>query len=178
VIALLLASVALSINAATWAVEKLPVAQIADVQTPSNILPNEDFAVMVTVDYSASYSTDIAVLDKATDFVLASKGLIIPAGRNVFRFQLTSPERLGVWMLLATVRVWWHEGWFANEKGATYPFEITISGPGAHTFRDVTLTPSGTATPEFTGPAWTAAIPLTALMILLSRRRNRRTENI
>jgi hypothetical protein len=59
----------------------------------------------------------------------------------------------------------------------TYQFEITLSGPGAHTFRDVTLTPSGTATPEFTGPAWTAVIPLTALMILLSRRRNRRTEN-
>ena len=129
VIALLLAFVALSINAATWAVEKLPVAQIADVQTPSNILPNEDFVVTVTVDYSGPYSTDIAVLDKATNFVLASKGLIIPSGRNVFTFHLTGRERPGIWLLVATVRVWWHEGWYANEKGATFPFGVTVSDP-------------------------------------------------
>jgi hypothetical protein len=118
-----------------WALEQFPVARIAGVQAPSTVLPNEDFAVMVAVDYSGSYSTDIAVLDRATGFVLASKGLIIPAGRNEFRFQLTSPERPSVWKLLATVRVWWHEGWFANEKGATYPFEITISNAA-----DVTVT--------------------------------------
>ena len=113
--------------APVWAVEQVPVAQIVTVQAPSTILPNENFVVNVTVDYSGSYSTDIAILDKATGFVLASKGLIIPAGLDVFHFQLTSPESLGVWMLLATVRIWWHDGWFASEKGATFPFEITIS---------------------------------------------------
>jgi hypothetical protein len=110
-----------------WAVEQVPVAQIATVQAPSTILPNENFVVNVTVDYSGSYSTDIAILDNATGFVLASKGLIIPAGLDVFHFQLTSPDCPGVWMLLATVRIWWHDGWFANEKGATFPFEITVS---------------------------------------------------
>ena len=59
-----------------------------------------------------------------------------------------------------------------------FQFEITLAGPGVHTFSDVTLAPSSTATPEFTGPVWTAVIPLTALMILLSRRRNRRTRSI
>ena len=114
---------------AVWALEQLPVAQIADVQTPSVISPNEGFPVVVNVDYSGSYSTDIAILDAATGFVLASKGLIIPAGRNAFTFQLIGRDRPGVWMLLASVRVWWHDGWYANEKGATFPFEITISEP-------------------------------------------------
>jgi hypothetical protein len=93
------------------------------------ISPNEGFAVVVNVDYSGSYSTDIAILDAATGFVLASKGLIIPAGRNAFTFQLIGRDRPGVWMLLASVRVWWHDGWYANEKGATFPFEITTSEP-------------------------------------------------
>jgi len=126
VIALLLVSVALSNNAATWALEKLPVAQITDVQAPSSVLPDEDFVVTVTVDYSERYSTDIAILDKATNFVLASKGLIIPSGRNVFTFHLTALEQPGIWLLVATVRVWWHDGWYANEKGATFPFAITV----------------------------------------------------
>jgi hypothetical protein len=117
-----------------WALEQVPVAQIAIVQAPSTVLPNEGFVVTVTVDYSGSYSTDIAILDKATGFVLASKGLIIPAGQDVFHFQLTSPESSGVWMLLATVRIWWHDGWFANEKGSTFPFEITISNQSQTNF--------------------------------------------
>jgi len=112
---------------AVWPLEQLPIAQIADVQTPSVISPNEGFAVVVNVDYSGSYSTDIAILDAATGFVLASKGLIIPAGRNAFTFELIGRDRPGVWMLLASVRVWWHDGWYANEKGATFSFEITIS---------------------------------------------------
>jgi len=119
---------------AVWALEQLPVAQIADVQTPSVISPNEGFAVVVNVDYSGSYSTDIAILDAATGFVLASKGLMaemsLPsAGRNAFTFHLIGRDRPGVWMLLASVRVWWHDGWYANAKGATFPFEITISEP-------------------------------------------------
>jgi hypothetical protein len=133
VIAVLLVLVALSNTAATWALEKLPVAQITGVEAPSSILPNEDLVVTVTVDYSERYSTDIAILDKATNFVLASKGLIIPSGRNVFTFNFTSREQPGVWLLVATVRVWWHEGWYANQKGATFPFAITVSGPASIT---------------------------------------------
>jgi hypothetical protein len=131
-----------------WALEEVPVAQIAGVQAPSTVLPDEDFVVTVTVDYSGSYSTDIAILDKATSFVLASKGLIIPAGRDVFHFQLTSPEHLGVWRLLATVRIWWHDGWFANEKGATFPFEITVSNPTNFNPTNFTLALESNDTPS------------------------------
>jgi hypothetical protein len=52
-------------------------------------------------------------------------------------------------------------------------FEITL-GSGAQTFRDATLTPTGTATPEFTGPIWVAAIPLTALLVFFARNRARK----
>jgi hypothetical protein len=129
VIAVLLVFVALSNTAATWALEKLPVAQITGVEAPSSILPNEDLVVTVAVDYSERYSTDVAILDKATNFVLASKGLIIPSGRNVFTFHLIGREHPGIWLLVATVRVWWHEGWYANQKGATFLFAITVSDP-------------------------------------------------
>jgi hypothetical protein len=128
-IAALLVLVALSNNAATWALEELPVAQITDVQAPSSVLPNEDFVVSVTVDYSERFSTDIAILDEATGFVLASKGLIIPPGRNVFTFHLAGRESLGTWPLMATVRVWWHDGWYASGKGATNLFSVTVSDP-------------------------------------------------
>jgi len=126
VIAVILAFVAVSNIAAAWPLEKLPVAQITGVEAPSSVLPNEDLVVTVAVDYSERYSTDIAILDKATNFVLASKGLIIPSGRNVFTFHLTALEQPGIWLLVATVRVWWHDGWYANEKGATFPFAITV----------------------------------------------------
>ena len=123
----LLVLVALSNSAVAWPLEQLPVAQIVGVQAPSGISRSEDFSVVISVDYSRSYSTDIAILDAETGFVVASKGLIIPAGRNDFAFQLTGLDTPCVWMLLATVRVWWHEGWYANEKGATFPFQIMIS---------------------------------------------------
>jgi hypothetical protein len=55
-------------------------------------------------------------------------------------------------------------------------FETVFSGPGVHVFRDVTLTVSGTATPEFTNLAFTAAIPLAALLILTSKRRSDRNQ--
>lgn len=129
VVSIVFVLVALSNCRAVWALNQLPAAQIVDVQRPSVISPNEGFAVVVTVDYSGSYSTDIAILDAATGFVLASKGLIVPAGRNAFAFQLIGQDRPGVWMLLASVRVWWHDGWYANDKGATFPFQITISEP-------------------------------------------------
>jgi hypothetical protein len=145
VIALLLVSVALSNNAA-WALQKLPVAQITDVQAPSSVLPDEDFVVTVTVDYSERYSTDIAILDKATNFVLASKGLIIPSGRNVFTFHLTGRERAGIWLLVAAVRVWWHDGWYTNEKGATFPFAITVPDPTSITLLLTSNIASSTAT--------------------------------
>jgi hypothetical protein len=58
-----------------------------------------------------------------------------------------------------------------------FQFEITVAGPGDHTFRDVTLSTSTIATPEFATPAWAAVIPLTALLILFSRRRHRRTHS-
>ena len=143
-VTVLLVLVVLSNIVTAWALdEKLPVAQIAGVQAPSSVLPNQDFVVTVTVDYSERYSTDIAILDKATDFVLASKGLIVPSGRNLFTFHLTGQEHFGMWLLVATVRIWWHEGWYANEKGATYPFAITVSDPSR-----VTLVLASNVTPS------------------------------
>jgi hypothetical protein len=123
---LLLALTACSMGSAAWAAERIPTARIASVEAPSAISPNEDFTVLVAVDYSASYSTDVAILDAATGSVLACKGLIIPVGRNSFTFRLTSRDQPGLWKLTATVRVWWHEGWYANQNGTTFPFEITI----------------------------------------------------
>jgi hypothetical protein len=103
------------------------VAKIMNVESPADISPGENFTVLVTVDYSGAYSTDIAVLDTATGFVLASKGLIIHAGQNEFTFFLTGRDGPGVWALMVTVRVWWHDGWYGNPNGGTYPFEITVT---------------------------------------------------
>jgi hypothetical protein len=54
-----------------------------------------------------------------------------------------------------------------------FHFEITL-GTGSQMSNDVTLTPAGTATPEFTGPTWMAAIPLTALLVLFAGNRRRK----
>jgi hypothetical protein len=52
-------------------------------------------------------------------------------------------------------------------------FEIVLAKGGVHVFRDVTLTVSGTATPEF--PSFTLAmvVPFAASLILLSKRRRK-----
>jgi len=126
ILSILLLLLAFSSRPAATTLEQLPVAKIASVESPPEITPGEKFTVAVTVDYSESYSTDIAILDSATGYVLDSKGLIIPAGRNVFSFSLTGPERPAVWTLLASVRVWWHSGWYANQYGGTYAFSIRI----------------------------------------------------
>jgi hypothetical protein len=107
--------------------EQLPVAKIVSVESLADISPGESFTVLVTVDYSGAYSTDIAILDTATGFVLASKGLIIHAGENAFAFLLTGRDHPGVWALMATVRIWWHDGWYGNPNGGTYPFEIAVT---------------------------------------------------
>jgi hypothetical protein len=49
-----------------------------------------------------------------------------------------------------------------------YQFDITLAGPGVHTSRDVTLTTSLIATPEFTAPAVMTLISLTAVLTFLS----------
>ena len=51
-----------------------------------------------------------------------------------------------------------------------FHFEITL-GSGAQMFNDVTLTPAGTATAEFTGLIWMAAIPLTTLLVSFVKNR-------
>lgn len=53
-------------------------------------------------------------------------------------------------------------------------FEVVLAMNGAHTFRDVTLTTSSTAAPEFASPTWTVVVPLTALLIFFSRNRGKR----
>jgi hypothetical protein len=129
IISALLIVMAASTGPTAFAREQLPTARILSVEYPSDILPGERFAVLVTAEYSDAYSTDIAILDAATGFVLAAKGLIIHAGQNAFSFALTGPGRTGVWALLATARVWWHDGWYGNPDGGTYPFEITVTDP-------------------------------------------------
>ena len=57
-----------------------------------------------------------------------------------------------------------------------YNFDIVFSRPGVHVSKDVTLTVSGTATPEFTNLAFTAAIPMVALLIMSSKRRSSRSQ--
>jgi hypothetical protein len=112
-----------------YGAEQTPTAKIVNVESPSSIHPREHFAVVVDVDYSASYSTDIAILDAQTGFVLDCRGLIIPAGRNVFTFSLTGRDEPGVWKLQATVRVWWHNGWYAPPDNSVFRFETTVLSP-------------------------------------------------
>lgn len=131
IISALFILIAASTGPMVCAREQVPIARILSVVYPSDVLPGENFVVLVTTEYSAAYSTDVAVLDTATGFVLASKGLIIHAGQNVFNFSLTGSDRPGVWALMATVRVWWHDGWYGNSDGGKYPFEITITD-GTH----------------------------------------------
>jgi len=109
-----------------WPLEQLPVAKIVSVDAPRQVWPDENFAVLVAVNYSSSYSTDIAVLDYSTGYVLASKGLIIPAGMNYFSFLITGRDSPGLWTLVASVRVWYHSGWYGNEDGGTFLFEVTV----------------------------------------------------
>jgi hypothetical protein len=51
-------------------------------------------------------------------------------------------------------------------------FEINCE-IGSQTFRDVTLTPAGAATPEFTSPTWMAILPLSTLLALSMKSRGR-----
>jgi len=57
-----------------------------------------------------------------------------------------------------------------------YSFETVFSRPGMHVSNDVTLTVSSTATSEFTNLVFTAAIPMVALLIMPSKRRNGRSQ--
>jgi len=103
----LLLLVVISSNTSTaHAAEELPVARIVGVKAPSEISPNQNFTVVVTVDYSASISTDVAILDAQTGCVLAAKGLIMPAGRNAFTFRMIGRDQLGLWKLVTSVRIW------------------------------------------------------------------------
>jgi hypothetical protein len=81
-------------------------------------------------------------------------------------------------------RLWLSEGsyeFFVTTIGEEqfwepYNFDIVFSRPGVHVSKDVALTVSGTATPEFTNLAFTAAIPMVALLIMSSKRRNGRSQ--
>ena len=94
-----------------------------------------------------------------------------------------SPDDIWASSATGSYRLWLSEGsheFYVTTIGEEqlwqpFQFEIILAGPGVHAFRDVTLAPPNIATPEFTDPAWTAVIPLIALLILFSRRRNRRT---
>ena len=57
-----------------------------------------------------------------------------------------------------------------------FQFEIVLAKPGVHTFRDVTLTTTGTATPELPSPMLATVIPLASFLILFSKRRDRRSQ--
>jgi len=82
-----------------------------------------------------------------------------------------------------TYRLWLSEGsheflvtTIAEEQlWEPFQFEVTLAGRGAHTSVDVLLKTAGTPTPEFTRLTWAAAIPLTALLVLVSKRRRKRS---
>jgi hypothetical protein len=94
----------------------------------------------------------------------------------------------GVWTSSATgsYRLWLSEGsheFYVTTIGEEqlwqpFHFEIMISGPGAHTFCDITLTGAGVATPEFTSATLaTVVLMITLLIFLPKRQRNRRQDN-
>jgi hypothetical protein len=108
-----------------------PVARIVGVQSPSHIRPGEDFTIAVAVEYSDAHSTDIAIMDATTGFVLASIDLFtsMPAGNTTFTFRLSGRSQPGVWELLTTVRTWWHNGWYSYQNGGTFHFDIEVVRP-------------------------------------------------
>jgi hypothetical protein len=96
----------------------------------------------------------------------------------------TSPGSHWASSATGSYRLWLSEGsysFFVTTIGEEqfwepYNFDIVFSRPGVHVSKDVTLTVSGTATPEFTNLAFTAAIPMVALLIMSSKRRNGRSQ--
>ncbi len=117
-----------SVAAPSVFAEEAPVAQIVLVEFPPSISPGAVFAVVVSVEYSGAYSTDIAILDTATGTVLDSKALFtyMPAGTTSYTFLVTGRLTPGPWKLEATIRTWRHNAWYNNPDGGTYPFEIGI----------------------------------------------------
>ena len=96
----------------------------------------------------------------------------------------TSPGSHWASSATGSYRLWLSEGsysFFVTTIGEeqfwqSYNFDTVFSRPGVHVSKDVTLTVSGTATPEFTNLAFTAAIPIVALLIMSSKRRNGRSQ--
>jgi len=96
----------------------------------------------------------------------------------------TSPGSHWASSATGSYRLWLSEGsyeFFVTTIGEEqfwepYNFDTLFSRPGVLVFKDVTLTVSGTATPEFTNLAFTAAIPMVALLIISSKRRSGRSQ--
>jgi len=96
----------------------------------------------------------------------------------------TSPGSHWASSATGSYRLWLSEGsyeFFVTTIGEEqfwepYNFDTVFSRPGVHVFKDVTLTVSGTATPEFTNLAFTAAISMAALLIMSSKRRIGRSQ--
>jgi len=111
------------------------LARIVDVRSPYHIRPSEDFAVTVTVEYSAAHSADIAVTDAETGFVLASIDLFtpMPSGAKSYTLRLHGRDQPGVWELIATVRTWWQNSWYSSQNGGTFRFNIEVVRPSPST---------------------------------------------
>lgn len=96
----------------------------------------------------------------------------------------TSPGSHWASSATGSYRLWLSEGAYSffvttigeEQLWKPYNFDIVVSRPGVSVSKDVTLTVSGTATPEFTNLAFTAAIPIVALLIMSSKRRNGRSQ--
>jgi hypothetical protein len=134
IVVVLLIVVILSIVPMVSAQLQSPVANIVRVESPTHVMRGERFAVTLSIEFRDAQSADIAVSDALTHFVLASKDLFIPmpTGVTSFSFQVLARDQPGTWRLLASVRTWWHNGWFANQNGGTVSFEIEVVelGPG------------------------------------------------
>jgi hypothetical protein len=124
------------------------LARIVDVRSPYHIRPGEDFAVTVTVEYSAAHSADIAVIDAETGFVLASIDLFtpMPSGAKSYTLRLYGRDQPGVWELLTTVRTWWHNGWYSYQNGGTFHFDIEVVRPTTGTLSIRSNLPSAVVT--------------------------------
>jgi hypothetical protein len=97
----------------------------------------------------------------------------------------TSPGSHWASSATGSYRLWLSEGsydFFVTTIGEEqfwepYNFDVVFSRPGVQVFKDATLTVSGTATPEFTNLTFAAAIPMVALLIMSSKRRNGRSQS-
>lgn len=110
--------------------DEYSVARIVEVRYPENVRLGEEFQVVVTAEYADSLYVDIGIRDVDRDEVVEALTLISNfhgPGLESYRFNLTAPEREGVWKLEASTRAWWKGSWYGDGEQSTYRFDVNVT---------------------------------------------------